>query len=379
MIKNLYILPSAPAFVGDKGCWIDEKMYDGLRYFLDRWDGSVFVFLKNSKNPILFNRINIRDAKFDVSIYEDSPDLSIVDSDDVILASADDYSQLSLPYKYPSLKRNIVFILENTFNTRLRIILSERRNILKKIGGIRFLIKHEYAIRRALKNCGGLQANGYPAFLKYKKYCKNSIFYFDTRLEENVGSAKEGDVGGEMGILRLAYSGRLTKIKGSNFLIPLARILDELGVSYIFKIYGDGELFESMKNIIVSENLSNRVLLMGAVDYKKVLVPCIRDEIDLFVMPHVQGDPSCTYFETLALGVPIIGFDNEAWSGILNNFGEMGWSVRSGDVKGMAQIINNLWNKRDIIIEKSDFVKKMAGGINFQSQFKKRLKQLSSI
>ena len=182
-----------------------------------------------------------------------------------------------------------------------------------------------------------------------------------------------------MGILRLAYSGRLTKIKGSNFLIPLARILDELGVSYIFKIYGDGELFESMKNIIVSENLSNRVLLMGAVDYKKVLVPCIRDEIDLFVMPHVQGDPSCTYFETLALGVPIIGFDNEAWSGILNNFGEMGWSVRSGDVKGMAQIINNLWNNRDIIIEKSDFVKKMAGGINFQSQFKKRLKQLSSV
>lgn len=379
-MKDLYILPSAQAFVDDDGCWVDEKMYDGLRYFSDQWDGSVFVFLRKSNNPILFNRINIGDSKFHSLIYENLPDLSFVSPNAVILASADDYHQLFLPDEYPSLRKNIVYVLENTFNTRLRIMLSESRSVVGKIGGIQFLMRQEYAVRRALKNCGGIQANGYPAFLKYKKYCENSILYFDTRLgEDDVRPVEDGPCKGRLGVLRLAYSGRLAKIKGSNFLIPLVRMLDGLGVSYVFKIYGDGELLEPMKKLVDSENLSDRVFLMGVVDYKNVLVPSIRDEVDLFVMPHIQGDPSCTYFETLALGVPIIGFENEAWSGILRNFGEVGWSVGSGDVKGMARLINDLWRNGNILIRKADFVKKIAGKINFQSQFKKRLKQLSSI
>lgn len=38
---------------------------------------------------------------------------------------------------------------------------------------------------------------------------------------------------------------------------------------------------------------------------------------------HRQGDPSCTYLETYACGMPIVGYNNQAHQGILasNNAG----------------------------------------------------------
>ena len=51
--------------------------------------------------------------------------------------------------------------------------------------------------------------------------------------------------------------------------------------------------------------LWGEVQFRGNLDFKHRLVPLLQNEIDLFVCPHVQGDPSCTYLETMACGVPL--------------------------------------------------------------------------
>lgn len=377
-MKTLCVIPSAPIYHDGRDYWIDEKMNDGLNYFNKKWNGSVVVYFRISKNPIVFNRVNSNDFDFKFITYDEDVDLSSVGSDVVVLASADDYHQLSLFKKYPPLRENIVYVLENTFRTRLEIMLSEKRNLLKILGGVKFLIFNEINIRRALRNCVGLQANGYPAYVNYKKYSTNSICFFDTRYSPSFLIQKPTKKS-QSKVIRLAYSGRLLKIKGSNFLVALAKILKNLGVDFSMKIYGDGELFDSMQVEVAREGLSGMVFLLGAVDYKEILVPAISNEVDLFVMPHIQGDPSCTYFETLALGVPIIGFANEAWSGILENFGDVGWIVPLRDVEKMAILIKNIHENRDVLMKKSKNVRELAGDINFESQFDKRLEQLRSI
>ena len=52
------------------------------------------------------------------------------------------------------------------------------------------------------------------------------------------------------------------------------------------------------------------------------------------VMPHVQGDPSCTYFESLGSGAPILGFDNETLTPLVEEH-DIGWSVKKRDVDAL--------------------------------------------
>jgi hypothetical protein len=42
---------------------------------------------------------------------------------------------------------------------------------------------------------------------------------------------------------------------------------------------------------------------------------------DAFVCCHIQSDPSCTYLESLGAGLPIVGYENKMWRGVLNASG----------------------------------------------------------
>src|SRR6185437_9992877 len=64
--------------------------------------------------------------------------------------------------------------------------------------------------------------------------------------------------------------------------------------------------------------------LKGNMDFRTELVPFVTDQVDLFVCCHRQGDPSCTYLETMSCGVPIAGYDNEAFRGVAAH-SDSGW------------------------------------------------------
>jgi colanic acid/amylovoran biosynthesis glycosyltransferase len=114
----------------------------------------------------------------------------------------------------------------------------------------------------------------------------------------------------------LLFSGRLHAIKGAHHLVPMALALQQAGVDFELSIAGDGPLRSDIEAQIHARGLQARVRCLGVLPFETGLMPLLRQDIDLFVCPHLQGDPSCTYIETLSGGVPIAGYDNEAWRGL---------------------------------------------------------------
>jgi glycosyltransferase involved in cell wall biosynthesis len=146
--------------------------------------------------------------------------------------------------------------------------------------------------------------------------------------------------------LRLAFSGRLDHMKGAEYLPAIAAALRERKVDFELVICGGGPLEDQIKNDLERLSLGDAVKMKGVLEFKSELMPYMKNGVDLFVLSHVQGDPACTYLETLSCGVPIVGFDNEAFVGILEH-ADVGWTVPMRDIEKMADTIAHLDANRD--------------------------------
>ncbi|MFT7224126.1 MAG: colanic acid/amylovoran biosynthesis glycosyltransferase [Cellvibrionaceae bacterium] len=92
--------------------------------------------------------------------------------------------------------------------------------------------------------------------------------------------------------------------------------------------------------------------------------------MDIYVILHRQSDPSCTYLETLSCGIPIIGYKNKAFSGLLD-LQNIGW--------GVAKKIEHLSSHRDEIKEKSRQSISFAKNHDFDTTFMRRIDHLKSL
>jgi len=114
----------------------------------------------------------------------------------------------------------------------------------------------------------------------------------------------------------------LIKMKGADQLLEVARKLKQLKVKFEMFISGAGELEEMMHQQIVVNQFNDCVKMLGVPDFKTNFIPFVKQNIDLFVSCHPQGDHSCTYIETISAGVPIVGYANEAFLGNCRNVGD---------------------------------------------------------
>jgi glycosyltransferase involved in cell wall biosynthesis len=87
---------------------------------------------------------------------------------------------------------------------------------------------------------------------------------------------------------------------------------------------------------------------MGTLDFEKELIPFVKQNADLFICCHRQGDPSCTYLETMACGVPIVGYDNEAMAGLARERG-LGWTTPMDRPVELAESIARLHRDREAL------------------------------
>ncbi len=172
------------------------------------------------------------------------------------------------------------------------------------------------------------------------------LLFFDSRVRQDM-LAKESDVRGrvaqltERKVLRLGFSGRLLAIKGVQYLPQLAERLAERGVAFTLDVCGDGPMREPMVQAIQVRRLEPLIRMRGVFAFERELVPFFKQQVDLFVCCHPQSDPSCTYLETMACGLPIAGFANDALRGIVQLSGA-GWPAPIGDVGRLASIIEEL-------------------------------------
>jgi glycosyltransferase involved in cell wall biosynthesis len=175
--------------------------------------------------------------------------------------------------------------------------------------------------------------------------------------------------------LTLAFSGRLIPMKGAEHLLDVASQLARLRFPFRFLIAGAGSSAPQMQERIAREGL-HQVEMLGVLPFGEQLMPRMRNEVDLFVACHRQGDPSCTYLETLAAGVPIIGYANEAFTGLLN-LAEVGWGVPLDQPRRLAERIAQLG--RAEIIRRSHSGLAFAREHGFEATFDRRLQHLVCI
>ncbi len=380
----LVVMPSVPAAARGDGFFLDIKMVEGLALYARLWGGPVRCAIRaGDPAQIAFGRdYAAADLPFEVAFIDpDATGIGALTCDAaVVLAAGDNHRDLPVPGLTDA---PVVFIIEYTLKTRLRIIAIEQGRSLAALKNAVWTILTERRRRRAFAGSAGLQANGQPGYDAYRRSSPSILRYFDSRLTDDQQIAATALDAKQQAMrtgkpLRIVFSGRLETMKGADHLVRVAIELRRAGTPFTLDIYGDGVLRPAMQQAINAEGLGDQVVLHGKVPFDAVLVPLMKERVDLFLCCHRQDDPSCTYLETLSCGVPIVGYDNAAFAGVLA-LGDVGIAVAMDDPAAAARAIAVLAGDRGRLAAMADAAAAIGRDHSFERTFAARIDHLKAI
>lgn len=363
---------------------ISEKFVEGVQEYQKHWPGTIVVHANFAKGQSNYMDGQILDPAKMQFLIDPTPFDSLQLADKLrnasLIVSALEYNLNHLWKVADKLNIPIIYITEYSYKTQKQILYSEDVNFLVRWRRLYWLSEVNRKNIEAVEQAEGLQCNGTPTYKAYENLNPNTLLYFDSRVREAM-VAKEEDIklkstkfNDNKRPLRLAFSGRLIAIKGVDYLVPVAIELKRLGVDFLMDICGEGALKDQIAEEIVENGLQDQVKLRGYLNFTKELLPLMRNEIDLFVCPHVQGDPSCTYLEVMSCGVPIVGYNNEAFQGVVE-YSHVGWLTPMGDENAMAAKIQELSRNPKTIAHAAHKSLEFAKKHTFEKTFKTRVDQ----
>lgn len=190
-----------------------------------------------------------------------------------------------------------------------------------------------------------VHANGYPTYSELATANPRRMLFLDTRAraQDIIGEAelRERLASRVKRLPRLIYAGRYHPMKGTLDVIKAGIELDRMGLDFQLDLYGKGPLREAMASLLASHSsAAGKIKIHDAVAYRPDLQRIMK-QADLFICCHTQGDPSCTYLETFACGVPIVGYANEMWTPLSQHSGA-GEVVARGDYRALAKAVTGL-------------------------------------
>jgi colanic acid/amylovoran biosynthesis glycosyltransferase len=382
---KLVIVSSAPVMISADGSYVmTQKFVEGVLRHQAEWPGRVQVIARAAE--VMGNNLDYRPYAADDLPFDIIVDRNGADAPTAMASSAVTMLMLFLGQarEMRFCRRNRiphVVVSEYTLRTRQMINRANHGRSLRRYAKDLLEAAREVEMRRAVRGATGVQCNGTPTYAAYKPLNDRAMLYFDTRVEgQHVANPKQ--VERRLSLLRsgrplhLAFSGRLIAMKGADHLVAVAARLKSLGRAFRFSICGSGELEPAMRDAVMQEDLGRSVEFRGNLDFATELMPFMRDEVDLFVCCHRQGDPSCTYLETMSCGVPIIGYDNEAWAG-LSQISGTGWTTPMNAPGELADRIASL--DADTIEDHTWRSLAFARDHSFDVEFSRRMAHLRTI
>jgi colanic acid/amylovoran biosynthesis glycosyltransferase len=330
------------------GLLISNKFLTGLQAYAERWPGKVASLLRVAEGPDLYlDTVEHDPAAWPFELGELAWDLGGGLEDQLRAASVVVLSEDPQIRRIDRLCRRLgvpyVPVLEWDAQTRRQILWQEAPSPLRAAKRVLWAEASELGRLRSMRAAAGLQCNGTPTFDAYRSRNRRTLLFFDSRITEDMviaAPALEARLAPLLSRrpLRLAFSGRLVPIKGADHLPKVAAALARAEVDFTMDICGGGELTTPIREEVQRLGLGDRVRLRGSLDFERELIPFISHDVDLFVCCHTQGDPSCTYLETMACGVPIAGYANQALRGIAQR-SRAGWSVPTFEPERLAELI----------------------------------------
>jgi glycosyltransferase involved in cell wall biosynthesis len=366
---------------------VTRKFVEGAEGFVESWDGPVRILAEDGlpeDGNLDEETLDPRELPFEIrhtDFMTDRLDDHVADA--AVVLGAIGHRQNHLGGVFRGMGVPFVYAAEYSLQTRVQIIATETPRGPRRYYRYLWEAKQEHAQRRGIRRAHGLQCNGTPTFDAYRALSPAPMVYFDTRVNEDA-LVDDATLDARLATLdesrplRLAFSGRLRAMKGVQHLPELARALARRQVPFTLRIFGDGVLRSTLEDRIATYGLRDKVTLEGSVPFHEVLMPTVAREVDLFILPHVQGDPSCTYLETMSAGVPIAGFANEAWAG-LSRRGLFGWTAPVGDVEALADTVVQADRDRGLLVRAARAARKFAKQHTFEATMRARVDHLRSV
>lgn len=391
-MSELLLLPSLNAELRPDGrVNVTGKFHTGVEAFASRWEGTVRVIMEpreGGTENLDDTLVDPRDLDWDIEVLPFAgADFDRRMAEAGVILGGLGHRQNGLAEKARELGVPFATTSEYTLKTRYQI--AEADDPGGPIGKLKTLRRKQWeagqerANLRTVRAAAGVQCNGTPTYEAYAPENPNTLLFFDTRTHDAdvlSDAALEARLGRVMdrAPLKLAFTGRLDPMKGARHLPAVAASLRDRGVPFTMSICGDGRDAERMRAEIAERNLGDLVEMLGILDFQSELVPFVKEEVDLFVCPHLQGDPSCTYLETMAAGVPIAGFANEAWAGILDRV-PGGWRAPLGDADALAERIAEAHEQRTILAERTRAALTFAREHTYEKSFDRRVAHLAQL
>ncbi len=380
---TLLILPMLRAFRDAQGRPVlTGKFVSGVAEYARHWDGPIHVVmeLKGAADNNL-DHVPAVDGElpFRLTLGDCSPQTlnPLLPRAAVVLASVG-WTQNHVSALCRAASAPCVYVAEHSLLTRKQMVRAGTRNPVLRMRRTWWHLRQERLHRQAIAIADGIQCNGTPAFEEYRAINPAPLLYFDTRVRADE-LAKPTDVTQRASErLQLFFSGRFTGIKGVDHLPAVAAELAKLGIAFDLHLCGDGELRESMQADCQRLGVTQQVHFHGNLDFHHQLLPLVRRQADLFVCPHRQGDPSCTYLETMGCGVPIVGYDNQAFAGVVRESG-CGWVTPLDRPALLARQIARLAPQRDRLRQAGLDALAFAAEHTFEATFARRIDHLRQV
>lgn len=382
---ELLILPVLKATRGPRGGFVlTQKYMDGVAGYAKHWPGPVTSLVALDSTPTTdMDHVEVLpdDTETGIELRPDTPEALTERIKDAALVST-----FLSPFELPTaqlckrLGVPIAFVSEYTLQTDIQIIHAQTKNPLLRFRRRQWARGAEKKRRQALQIADGLQCSGTPTYEAYRDLIDNTLLFFDNRVRQDWFISaddldqKVADIASERP-LRLIFGGRLIAMKGVMDLVPFADALRRRDVPFTLDIYGDGPLSDAIAQQITAHNLSDQVALRGAVDFGTGWVPTLQKKADLFVCCHPQGDPSSTYPEVMACGVPIAGYDNEAFAGIAE-ISQAGWTTPMQDFEALADQVAELHKVRGPLVEAIHKARDFAAKHAFEVTMRRRTQHM---
>lgn len=382
---TLVITPSLKAVVSGTTVSLTKKFIDGVQEQARHWSGPVVVLMEPStiqtdNLDVVTATVNQLPFELTVAPYDSAATCDVLRNADVALLSLD-YHQTHLSRVCRQLHVPCAYLTEYSLKTRLEIARTARLRPDRLARRILWEIRQEMINRKAVSIADAVFCNGTPTYRAYSRINRSPLLFFDTRTKAS-DLARESLVESRTaarrraGKIRLAFSGRLIAMKGVDHVVQVARALRDMGTAFELTICGAGACEQSMREYVKAHDLDQLVHFSGNLDFRAELLPFLKKEVDVFVSCHRQGDPSCTYLETMACGVPIAGYNNEAFSGLFETSG-CGWISPINQPRQLATLIASL--SPDEIERHSIASLKFASEHTFEREFARRSHRLQCL
>ncbi len=384
----LVIMPSLPGRRRPDGTIVlTRKLIDGALEMAKHWPGPTRVVVEpwDQESDNLDNVAVAPDSpgcQVRVAAY-DGPDLmaALADASAVVASVSCRQNHIAELCRRQGIA--CVYVSEYTLRTRFDIVRSETRNPVLWARRYLWEFGQERRQRKAIAAAAGVQSNGTPTHDVYRPITTRPHLFFDTRSRANdlvaldVLQARLSAMQSSDAPLRLAFSGRFLPWKGVQFLPPLAAALRAAKVPFTLDLCGDGSLTPGLRRDIERLGVGGQVRLRGTLDFVRELTPWMQREVDLLVCPHIQGDPSSTFSEAFAAGVPIAGFAGESLVGMLRH-ADAGWTVPMASVSALAQLIQHLSRNRQLLVMAAHKARAFAEHHTFESTVQRRVEHIRS-